>query len=158
MRTILVLLLVLSFQLKAEYVISNSDVADILSSLKVGTPSTDTIRKNIEIGEDVTVSIEFAISSKGNGGIELPGIFLVRLYDKHDDLSYFKNGLLNNELIDLNSDGYKDILLWGTAVKSDDEGNNLGEVSVLAVLVYSPKDKIYQILRKSEEIDIYINE
>ncbi|KTD96452.1 hypothetical protein N9H48_08400 [Pseudoalteromonas marina] len=158
MRIILVLLLVFSFQLKAENLISKSEVASILPSLDFGVPSTDVIQKNIEIGKDLIISIEFAITSKGNGGIELPGIFLVRLYDRHDDLSYFKDGLLNNELIDVNSDGYKDILLWGTAVKSDDDGNKLGDVSVLAILVYSPKDKIYKVLRKSEEIDIYTNE
>ncbi|MBA6302357.1 hypothetical protein [Colwellia sp. MB02u-14] len=158
MRIILTLFLFLSFQLQAEELISSSDVELIISNFKSDSLSNNVIDKNIQIGANTNISIEFGITSKGNGGIELPGIFLLRLYDMHGDLSYFKDGLLNNELIDINSDGYKDILLWGTAIKSDDDGNNLGEVSVLAVLVYSPKDKVYKILRKSEEIDIYIDE
>ena len=158
MRIILTLFLILSFQLQAEELISQSEIELIKANSKFDSPSTNVINKQIEIGSNTTISIEFGITSKGNGGIELPGIFMLRLSDKHADLRYFKNGLLILELIDINSDGYKDILLWGTAIKSDDEGNNLGEVSALAVLVYSPKDKIYQILRKSEEIDIYTNE
>ena len=148
------MLFLLSTNVCAESIISKEEINKLLPTLTDGKVGTDSLSKSLVIGDGVKVSYEFEITSKGNGAVILPGI-LLRLYDSHDDLSYFKNGLLNNELLDVNSDGYKDIILWGTALTFDDDGNSLGEKEVVAVLVYSAKDKKYVVLKKSEEIDVF---
>jgi hypothetical protein len=154
MYKILTLLLLLSTNVCAESIISTEEVNKLLPTYTDGKVGTDILTKSLVIGDDVKVSYEFEITSKGNGAVILPGI-LLRLYDSYEDLSYFKNGLLNNEVLDINSDGYKDILLWGTALTFDDDGNSLGEKEVVAVLIYSAKDQKYVVLKKSEEIDVY---
>ncbi|RXF00414.1 hypothetical protein [Pseudoalteromonas phenolica] len=154
MYKILTLLFLLSTNVCAESIISKEEVNKLLPTYTDGKVGTDILSKSLIIGDGVKVSYEFEITSKGNGAVILPGI-LLRLYDSYEDLSYFKNGLLNNEVLDVNSDGYKDILLWGTALTFDDDGNSLGEKEVVAVLVYSIKEQKYVVLKKSEEIDVF---
>ncbi|WP_125719009.1 hypothetical protein [Pseudoalteromonas rubra] len=127
-----------------------------MARINASYPEDVQIRKELNIGHDINVPIEFSITSKGNGGFSLPGLFLVRLYDQHDDGSYFKSGLLRNELIDLDGDGYNELLFWGIAVKTGDESEKtLGETPVVAILKYDIKSKAFKVVKKSDEIDIY---
>ena len=103
MRVILAFAVFLSLHSFASQIIEDSDIARINASY----PEDLKIRKELNIRHDINVQIEFSITSKGNGGFSLPGLFLVRLFDQHDDGSYFKSGLLRNELIDLDEDGYE---------------------------------------------------
>ena len=65
--------------------------------------------------------IEFWVTSKGNGSFSFPEPSLVRVYDKHDDTICFKSVFLNNQLLDIVSDGYREILLWGVAIKTHEK-------------------------------------
>ncbi|MEI8646392.1 hypothetical protein P4S60_18385 [Pseudoalteromonas sp. Hal040] len=153
MRVILAFAVFLSLHSFASQIIEDSDIARINASY----PEDLKIRKELNIRHDINVPIEFSITSKGNGGFSLPGLFLVRLFDQHDDGSYFKSGLLRNELIDLDEDGYNELLFWGIAIKTDDESEKvLGEIPVVAILKYDPKSKTFKVIKKSNEIDIYI--
>ena len=154
MRIFLIFLFMFTNTVFAEPLISKVEVKKLLPPYTDGRIGTNILEKTLNIGHDIQVAYEFEITSKGNGAIVLPGI-LLRLYDNHHDLSYFKNGLLNNEALDINSDGFKDILLWGTALTFDDDGNSLGEEEVVGILLYSVKEQKYVVLKKSEQIDVF---
>ena len=154
MRIFILISILYSLTASSADLISKAEVDKLLPTWTEGKIATDILKKELNIGHGINVSYEFEITSKGNGAIVLPGI-LLRLYDNHNDLSYFKHGLLNNEVIDINSDGYKDILLWGTALTFDDDGKELGEKEVVGILLFSPDDKKYKVLRKSEQIDVF---
>ena len=153
-RLAILILLSLTYSLSAisEELISKADIEQLLPAQ--GVVVTESIEKTLDIGHGISAHYTFEITSKGNGAINLPGV-LIRLYDRHSDLSMFKNGLIKNELIDLNADGYKDIVLWGTALSFDDEGKALGESEALGILIFSATEKKYILLRKSEQIEIF---
>ena len=113
------------------------------------------IDKSIKIGPNAILNISFEITSKGNGGTPLIDRY-VRLYDSHEDLVYFKDGLLKNELVDLNGDGWLDLRLSGIAIITDENENVIAENPVSAELIYSPKNHSFDVRSKSEEI--YISE
>lgn len=115
----------------------------------------ETISKSKELGQGAVLNYSFEISSKGNGSLILIDR-LLRLYDSHDDAVYFKGGLLSNKLVDLNSDGFLDLRINGTAIISEEKGNVLEEKSIGAELIYNPSQNYFEIKSKSSEI--YISE
>jgi len=84
------------------------------------------------------VTFHFEMSTKGNGGLTFPG-GSARIYDAHDDCLVFAPPLLNTRLADLDSDGFADIELSGTAVFTDDNGTHeVGRHPVRAVFTFIP--------------------
>lgn len=152
MRILSILLFLLSFSVNSEELIS----FEFLTKLKSQESISPSQKLIIDFGLGLQIPIDFGITSKGNGGFSLPGLFLIRVYDRHDDGSYFKSGLLQNELLDIDEDGYKEILLWGVAIKTDENSERIiGEIPVVAIIKYDSKAKIFKVIKKSEEIDIY---
>jgi len=152
MRLILIMALLMSGKTFGAEIISQAEISQLYAS----NSESKGINKVLAIGSNVNVPIEFSITSKGNGGFSLPGLFLIRIYDQHDDTVYFKSGLLKNELVDIDSNGYKELLLWGVAVRSDEETEKvIAEVPVVAIIKYDLESKLFKVVKKSEEIDIY---
>ena len=111
------------------------------------------IDKNVELGPNAILKVSFEITSKGNGGTPLIDRYL-RLYDSHNDLIYFKDGLLRNELVDLNGDGFLDLRLSGIAMISNENDKVIAEKPINAELIYSPKKHSFDVKSRSEEIYI----
>lgn len=127
-----------------------------VSNLYVSGFKSEVLHKTLQIGNNINIPIEFSITSKGNGGFSLPGLALIKIYDQHHDQVYFKSSLLRNELLDIDADGYKELLLWGIAVKTDTKLRLIRtEVPVIAIIKYDPKSKLFILIKKSEEIDIF---
>ncbi|MBM7072677.1 hypothetical protein JQC92_11655 [Shewanella sp. 202IG2-18] len=154
-----ILILVLMFSkiaMSNEFqLITESEAVEIENTLEAGSVESDELTKSIDIGNGVSTSYSFSITSKGNGGIDLLGTTL-KLYDQHDDSIYIKGGLLQSHLVDLNDDGYLDILLKGIAIYTGEKGDLNEERPVKAILHYSPTLNVYNVVSKSEEIGIWL--
>lgn len=146
-------LLLWSALLTADPLITAQDVAHVAAA-----PGRE-LTKVVDFGHQLRVPIHFSITSKGNGGFQLPGLFLVRIYDRHEDGSVFRQGLLHNDLIDLDDDGYLELVLWGTALISDPEqemnADSPQPEPVVAIIHYAPVQHIFKISKDSDYIDIY---
>ncbi|HKY22542.1 MAG TPA: hypothetical protein VJM31_15120 [Vicinamibacterales bacterium] len=116
---------------------------------------TGPIQLSLRLSADVSVAASVSITSKGNGVLDLPGA-KVRLYDRHEDTVTFAEGLLNNELVDIDGDGLKDLVLWGTAVETDDKGTSeIERRPVLCIFKYDPHKSIFINTVPSKDVSVY---
>lgn len=115
--------------------------------------ATDPLPITLDIGKNVRLVATFEVTSKGNGGIDWDGGFL-RLYDSHGDGVVFDNYLLNNELVDIDGDGFKDIVVWGVAVLTDDDDREIGRIPVVSILHFNAKTRRFEVTLSSEHIYI----
>jgi len=86
----------------------------------------------IVIGDDRTELAMVEVTSKGNGHLTICSQ-MFRVYDSHGDLDLFDPSCLDITFVDLNNDGYRDLVLHGEIVESDDEEVFIRRVPVLQV-------------------------
>lgn len=151
-----ILILLFSYSCLADVtLIDKSRIPEILKTFKDGTPGTDEFNFQYKLSEKRNVDYTFSVSSKGNGAIFVPGVML-RIYDYHDDGSYFKGGLLLSSLVDLNNDGFTDIVLNGVAIITDEQTDEIvEELPVVSILMFDSVKNRYIVSLKSKYIDIF---
>lgn len=66
----------------------------------------------IDIKQERTVHASVAVTSKGNGVLEIGG-WRAKVFDLHNDCATFQGGMLNVEFRDVNQDGVLDLILLG---------------------------------------------
>ena len=76
----------------------------------------------VVISNEVIKTVEIEVTSKGNGSMKIGNLYL-KVYDTHDDGDFYEGHMLKIEFIDINKDGYKDIILTGIRCKTEEKGN-----------------------------------
>jgi hypothetical protein len=112
------------------------DLFESLSSENIG-PETDF---HLVLNESTNIDAYAGVSPKGNGALII-GDLVIRVYDDHDDGLIYQNHLLDFTLKDLNGDGFKDMILNGVAITSDDDEVITGYHSIVLVFYYEPEQK-----------------
>ena len=79
-----------------------------------------TYDKKILIGEGLPYSAKMEITDRGNGWLKIANLDLHVGRSGYDSLIY-KNGLLDVDFIDINGDGFKDIVISGLALYSHEQ-------------------------------------
>ena len=118
--------------------VTASDVKGLWAKFRDGSVGTDELDVSIQVSRGVLLHGVFSITSKGNGILEVPGA-RIRIYDTDHDGLVFEGSLLHNRLVDVDGDGFNDIVIWGTAVLSDDDDKETGRRPVLSVFHYDPR-------------------
>src|SRR5882672_11472229 len=100
--------------------------------------SPGSAKKKIEVAKGVWAEVSFEITTKGNGSVALPGLF-VRVYDGHDDGLVFRDGLLRCEW---QREGDRiDFVVSGFAERTDGKKE---AVPVHGVFRYSTKERRFE--------------
>lgn len=73
----------------------------------------------ISIGPGVDVVVRTEVTSKGNGAFHLKNLE-VRNFDQHHDAAVFRDDALKTEFIDLDGDGYRDLVVSGAVIYTAD--------------------------------------
>lgn len=108
--------------------------------------------REIDLGHGVTVAAKFELTTKGNGGLVVPGWGL-RVYDAERDGVTFGGYLLRCEWRDLNADGYLDLVVSGMAQYwSRDRRHLESEKPIAAVLHYVPARGSFDLVKADSEI------
>jgi len=135
-------------------VLTKDVVEKLWNSYRSGTPGTESITLPIRISSALTVKGTFSISSHGNGVLSLPGV-RIRLFDSNQDGVIFDGFLLENELVDIDQDGFSDLVVWGTAIQHDDEGGEIGRRSVVSIFWYDARQAVFRNTLKSVDVIAY---
>jgi len=139
-------------------VIVHSDVIKIEDFVtpEDGMPGELEWNKVIDIGHNLTYPAKLRVTAKGNGGLEFVNLNL-HVYDYHDNGRYFEGGLAHVEFIDLNGDGYKDIVVLATVIYTEDEqtGESIS-ITKPAIFIYyfDPKARSYFLKYKVADFDL----
>ena len=108
-------------------------------------------RKRIEIARGIRIETVFEITSKGNGGVDLPGLY-VRVYDDHDDGVVFQDHLLRCEWRDIDNDGFRDFVVNGIAIRTDENSGSVSSVPVRGVFRYVAEHRCFEVAGCSPDI------
>jgi hypothetical protein len=94
--------------------------------------------KNYLIGGNIRITIRVDITNKGNGLMQALNIKFP-IYDTHDDGEIFRGGLLDVALVDIDEDGYKDVVISGIVDKTNDKsGEIVSSGVIIAIYHYDP--------------------
>ncbi|MDR0933420.1 MAG: hypothetical protein LBM70_10455 [Victivallales bacterium] len=78
--------------------------------------------KVADLGNGVAFNSTAEVTAKGNGFLQIANLN-VRIYDAHDNSEMFTENPLEIYLVDINSDGYRDLLTCIVKEISDEKGN-----------------------------------
>lgn len=105
-----------------------------------GMPGEKLCLKQIEIGPGISHTMKINLTAKGNGMMHLLNLS-IPVYDSHDNGHLFEGFLLNIRFIDLDNDGYKDLVITGTRVSTGEKGNVVsGRDEVLRIFQFDSKE------------------
>ena len=82
------------------------------------------LEKKIKISDTVETTIMLELTSKGNGLLQILGETL-HIYDSHNDQAFYENGMLLVSFIDLDKNGFKDLLISGTVCYTSEESDEI---------------------------------
>jgi hypothetical protein len=91
----------------------------------------------VDIAPGLRLPFRVGITSKGNGALTVGGLS-IRFYDGHQDLKTFAGGCLSHRLSDIDQDGYKDLVFYGTVEQWGEKGEFLAQRPVVSVFRFSP--------------------
>ena len=110
------------------------------------------VTRSMEIASGSFQPMKFEITTKGNGSISLPGLN-IRIYDNHDDGLVFESKLLKCEWKDIDEDGFLDLAVSGTAIRTGDkDGAKPTKIKINGVFRWNPKNRQFEVTRCSPEI------
>jgi hypothetical protein len=99
------------------------------------------LKKTIIIGDNIKLIANIQMTPRGNGGLRIANLDL-HVYDSYHDVAYYENDLLDIDFIDINKDGYKDIIVSGIVCYEHDKKNIiLCREPVVFIYMFSPKKK-----------------
>jgi hypothetical protein len=134
--------------------ITQADVSRINATLRPGMPETDILNIKFPVNSNTSLKGTFSITSKGNGVLTISGLN-IRIYDAHSDGIIFADYLLHNEATDIDQDGYNDLVVWGTAILSDEEEREITRVPVKAIFRFNPKTMKLENTLKDKHIYVF---
>jgi len=113
-----------------------------------GIPSAFTAYK-VKIGAKKFLTLKIELTSKGNGVVRI-GNLDVFLYKDNLDEFYYEGSLLKTEFIDLHGTGYKDVVISGTELKTDEKTDKIVKrKSVCCILAFDPKTNTFKVAYKA---------
>ncbi len=111
--------------------------------------------KTISLGHGISIVAKFDITTKGNGGLEIPGLG-IRVYDAHNDGITYRNRLLTCEWRDENQDGLLDLVVKGVAQFYGEKGERVElERPIQGYFRYEPKEHRFVVAHCSPEIEYW---
>ena len=114
-----------------------------------GMPGEMFWKGQFQVADGKAIPASVSVTSKGNGILKFPG-GSVKVYDSHDDGEVIDGFMLDIDLIDLNRDGLRDIVISGvTLVVGDGEDIHKRHRQVLKIYIYDKnQEEYYSIVDK----------
>ena len=99
--------------------------------------------REVFISQGISFHAKIVITSKGNGSMKIANLKMLKVYDDHMDGNVYENGLFDIDFIDLNADRYKDMVISGNVIYTDekDEKTIFIEPVVFIYLFFPEKKK-----------------
>lgn len=97
----------------SSYSLASNNISNKLDlKIKQAFKNNMTATDYIKLSPKLLIPLSIEATSKGNGTINLNGL-LLRIFDQHEDGIVYKNGFLELEIKDINSDGINELIFTG---------------------------------------------
>ena len=121
-----------------------------LKPLKDGMPGEEGLQREVVLAPGVKMTAAIEVTAKGNGSLRIGNLNL-KVFDSHDDGSYYENGLLNIDFADIDGDGKRELLISGIVCFTDEKGGKvLRREAVVFIYALQPNRTFKQIYRNTD--------
>jgi hypothetical protein len=121
--------------------ISRSD----LKPLKDGMPGEEGLEKELVLAPDVRMAATIEVTAKGNDSLRV-GNLKLKVFDSHNDGSYYENEMLKIEFPDIDADGKRELVISGIVCFTDEKGDKvLRREAVVFIYALQPNRTFKQI-------------
>jgi hypothetical protein len=104
-----------------------------------GTSPYESEEVLLDLGRGRIVRGRIDVTTKGNGQLHILNIS-PSIVDDHDDGDLFEGQMLRVSAVDVDGDGRRDLVLFGTRIVTDDDGHAVSRHNVAAVFTFRPED------------------
>jgi len=120
-----------------------------LNPLKDGMPGEEGLQREVVLAPDVKMSAVIEVTAKGNGRMRIGNLDL-KVFDSHDDGSYYENGLLNIDFTDIDGDGKRELIISGIVCFTDEKGDKvLRREAVVFIYALQPNQTFKEVYRNT---------
>jgi hypothetical protein len=121
-----------------------------LRPLKDGMPGEEGLQKEVVMAAGVKMSATIEVTAKGNGSLRIGNLNL-RIFDSHNDGSYYEGEMLGVDFADLDGDGKRELVISGIVCLTDEKGDKvLRREAVVFIYALQPNRTFKQIYRNTE--------
>ncbi|MCC5790924.1 MAG: hypothetical protein JJT75_14940 [Opitutales bacterium] len=118
----------------------------------------DKLHGTVAISDEFELPYSFTIKAKGKGITEIGGIS-IRTYSAPRGQSNFEGFLLKHDFIDINDNGYRDLLLSGIyRINHDNESDAFSQRVIVAIFLFDPQIGQFKPSVKDEAVYFYESE
>ncbi|WP_155732830.1 hypothetical protein [Pseudoalteromonas luteoviolacea] len=109
---------------------ANSDLTNEVKKLSYGKDK----KIQLQISNEKTIEVTISKTMKGNGIVKFGSYGYVTVFDVHDNGFVYGGEVLDIDVLDIDKDGIKEIIISGVINETSDEGEVLDSYS--AVIIY----------------------
>ncbi len=112
-------------------------------------PGEEGLQREVVLAPDVKMSAVIEVTAKGNGRMRIGNLDL-KVFDSHDDGSYYENGLLNIDFTDIDGDGKRELIISGIVCFTDEKGDKvLRREAVVFIYALQPNQTFKEVYRNT---------
>lgn len=127
-----------------------------LKPLEDGTPGELGLRKELVLATNLKMTAAIKVTTKGNGRMRIGNLNL-KVYDSHDDGSYYENGLLSIDIPDINGDGTCELVISGIVCFTDEKGKMITRREAVVFIYVLQSNQTFKQVYRNTDIDIDMN-
>jgi hypothetical protein len=117
-------------------------------------PDATAWSRDVEIGRGVQATFEFEKTTKGNGVLRFPG-GCARVYDSHDDSVTFEPFALDIRLVEIDDDGYLDVVATGIGVHREEKTDReIERRPVRSTFRFDPRTKTFRPFERDSWVEL----
>ena len=116
----------------------------------VGMPGELSCEKEITLGRGVKLAAKIEVTAKGNGTLTI-GKLKVAVFDDHNDGAFYEDEMLKTDFVDIDGDGFLDLVLSGIICFTDEKGDKVvGREAFVCIYKYCGKQRFRKIYSSSD--------
>ncbi|PYK98422.1 MAG: hypothetical protein DME19_12600 [Verrucomicrobia bacterium] len=143
-------LLVTVWSVEAESVKPVSIAKSDLVHAADGMPGELSCEKEINLGRGVKLAAKIEVTAKGNGTLTI-GKLKVAVFDDHNDGAFYEDEMLKTDFVDIDGDGFLDLVLSGIICFTDEKGDKVvSREAFVCIYKYCGKQRFRKIYSSSD--------
>jgi hypothetical protein len=102
--------------------------------------------KSIQVSSKIAIDATLNVTAKGNGILDFANLHLKVFDDYHDEQVFDHEGLLHVEFVDVDGDGFKDLVISGIVRHmGEKESDPVSEEALVSVYLYDKSNGEYRL-------------
>ena len=124
-----------------------------LKPLNDGMPGEEGLETKVVLADGVKMSATVEVTAKGNGWLRI-GNLKLKVFDSHDDGSYYEGEMLKVEFADLDGDGRREMVISGLVCFTDQKVDRVLRREAVAFIYALQPDRTFKQVYRNTDVRI----